>query len=262
MEYLKVFDTEAQYDAYVNSGEYVAPNVSLVTDETVKYNVQNHDYSKDYFTVKAITSGNFGFSKRGDSLKYRVNGGEWVISEGNVSNLPLVPDDEIEISFAPGNNDEIYGNILTFTGQFEVYGNIFSLMYGDNFANYNTLNTVFAGMFNGNTNIISAENLILPATTLIGRAYHSMFAQCSNLEKAPVLPAKTLEANCYNAMFVNCAKLNYIKCLATDISAANCTQYWLINVSPTGTFVKDANITNWPSGGDGIPSGWTVQDAE
>ena len=62
-------------------------------------------------------------------------------------------------------------------------------------------------------------------------------------------------------MFYNCTRLNYIKCLATDISATNCTQGWVSGVASTGTFVKNPNMTSWTTGVDGIPSGWTVQDA-
>jgi hypothetical protein len=64
-------------------------------------------------------------------------------------------------------------------------------------------------------------------------------------------------------MFYNCTNLNYIKCLATDISASNCTSNWVNGVAASGTFVKDPNITTstWETGANGIPSGWTVQDA-
>ena len=55
--------------------------------------------------------------------------------------------------------------------------------------------------------------------------------------------------------------MNYIKCLATDISANSCISNWVSGVSPTGTFVKSANMDSWPTGVSGIPSGWTVQTA-
>jgi hypothetical protein len=43
-------------------------------------------------------------------------------------------------------------------------------------------------------------------------------------------------------MFEDCFALNYIKCLAIDISASNCITDWLVDVGPTGTFVKDASL--------------------
>jgi hypothetical protein len=64
-------------------------------------------------------------------------------------------------------------------------------------------------------------------------------------------------------MFMGCTSLNYIKCLATDISAENCTSSWVHNVAASGTFVKPAD-TDWgeKGSGDGIPSGWTVENAQ
>lgn len=61
-------------------------------------------------------------------------------------------------------------------------------------------------------------------------------------------------------MFIGCYRLNYIKCLATDISAASATTEWVSGVSSTGTFVKPAEMTSWPTGANGIPSEWTVQN--
>jgi len=63
-------------------------------------------------------------------------------------------------------------------------------------------------------------------------------------------------------MFRGCTALNYIKCLATDISAVGCITSWLQDVSSTGTFVKNPNMTSWTTGLDGIPYNWTVVDAE
>ena len=100
----------------------------------------------------------------------------------------------------------------------------------------------------------------LPATTLATGCYVSMFYDCSSLTTAPALPATTLAKTCYQLMFYGCTSLNYIKCLATNISANNCTANWVGSVASTGTFVKDANMTGWTTGINGIPSGWTVED--
>ena len=88
-----------------------------------------------------------------------------------------------------------------------------------------------------------------------------MFNDCTSLTTAPELPATTLANQCYKYMFYKCSNLNYVKCLATDISATECTSAWLADVSSSGAFIKDANMTNWTSGSNGIPSGWTVQNA-
>jgi hypothetical protein len=89
-----------------------------------------------------------------------------------------------------------------------------------------------------------------------------MFQSCDSLITAPELPATTLDEGCYQFMFNRCTSLNYIKCLATDISAGKCTQYWVNEISGTGTFVKNPDMTSWTTGIRGIPSGWTIENAE
>ena len=116
----------------------------------------------------------------------------------------------------------------------------------------------YIGMFRGCTSLATAP--VLPATTLANECYSNMFSGCTSLTTAPELPAATLASNCYKYTFRDCTSLNSITCLATDKSATNCTYYWLYGVSPTGTFVKNVNAS-WTTGHDGIPNGWTVQDA-
>ena len=111
-------------------------------------------------------------------------------------------------------------------------------------------------MFAGCTSLTEAPEL--PATTLAQDCYNSMFDSCTSLVNAPELPAEILYSGCYSYMFYGCTSLKYIKCLATDISATNCTQGWVDGVAATGTFVKSLNMSEWTTGINGIPTGWTV----
>ena len=102
----------------------------------------------------------------------------------------------------------------------------------------------------------------LPATVLTQNCYVSMFKACMSLETAPDLPAETLAPDCYRSMFNNCPNLKNVKCLAVDISADSCVNDWLYGVASSGTFVKAAGMTLWPTNStSGIPNGWTVSDA-
>ena len=114
-------------------------------------------------------------------------------------------------------------------------------------------------MFRDCTSLTTAP--ALHAITLTPGCYNSMFYGCTSLTTAPELPAITLTPGCYNSMFYGCTKLNYIKMLATNISASNCLCNWVNRVSSTGTFIKNAAMTNLPTGSSGIPNGWTVQNA-
>ena len=117
----------------------------------------------------------------------------------------------------------------------------------------------YYSMFKDCTSLTQAP--ALPATTLASSCYYYMFLNCKSLRTAPVLPATKLTINCYRYMFQGCSNISFVKCLATDISATNCTQFWLNGVASTGSFYKHPNAT-WTTGTSGIPTGWTVKDAE
>lgn len=129
----------------------------------------------------------------------------------------------------------------------------------------------YRGMFNRCVSLASVPTNLLPATTLADGCYKYMFCSCANIVEAPILPAPTLVKDCYYYMFgydsamgIQDFKLAFITCLATDISATDALTNWVTwtnahsSVS-NGTFVKAAGAT-WPTGVNGIPSGWTVQD--
>ena len=124
-------------------------------------------------------------------------------------------------------------------------------------------NECYHSMFEGCTSLTTAPQL--PATTLAKNCYTNMFKNCTSLTTAPTLPATTLLSYCYSNMFEGCTSLNYIKMLGSDLGSSHitfkiCLNKWVINVAPTGTFVKhpDANLE---TGTSGIPSGWTVETA-
>ena len=117
----------------------------------------------------------------------------------------------------------------------------------------------YCDMFSGCTSLTTAP--ALPATTLADGCYLGMFLGCTSLRTSPVLPTKYLQySNCYNMMFSGCTSLNYITCLATYI-INNSTSNWVYGVASSGTFVKDANMTGWTIGVNGIPTNWTVVDS-
>ncbi len=115
----------------------------------------------------------------------------------------------------------------------------------------------YHGIFNGCEKLSKAPEL--PAKELEGGCYYEMFNECKSLTAAPLLPAENLQEYCYWKMFYGCTNLNSITCLAKDISETYCTGFWLVGTAENGTFTKVA-ATNWATGEDGIPTGWTVVD--
>lgn len=141
------------------------------------------------------------------------------------------------------------------------YWNMFqdctSLTSGPVLNSITTLGTAcFEEMFRGCTSLTEAPEL--PWTTLTTYCYNKMFYGCTSLKTAPDLPASTLTNYCYNEMFRDCSRLQSITCLATSgINSNNSTTNWVNGVSASGTFTA-ASGASWPSGNNGIPSGWTV----
>ena len=119
-------------------------------------------------------------------------------------------------------------------------------------------NACYVDMFEHCNSLTTAPEL--PATTTESWCYSHMFNGCTSLTTAPDLPATTLAQGCYNYMFYGCTSLNSVKCLATNISAQNCTTNWVDGVAASGTFTKATSMTDWTTGVNGIPSGWTVQN--
>ena len=167
-------------------------------------------YEEQYLTFEAIEDGTFSFSK--NNLQYSLDDGvTWQTLTAGTSTPNISAGNKIlwkQTGLTPASNLGIgtFGS----TKKFNVYGNIMSLYYGDEFIGQTDLTGkpyAFCKLFYGCSNLISAENLILQATTLSGYCYNFMFRYCSSLIKAPELPATLLENSCYTSMFLNCSSL-------------------------------------------------------
>ena len=217
-----------------------------------------HDYSKDYLTFEALEDTTFKFTR--NSLEYSVDDGNTWVNLPTDTNTPTVTSgDKIMFKQVNPTISSSYGiGSFSSTGKFNVSGNIMSLLYGDDFDGQISLsgkNNVFARLFY-NCKMISASNLILPATTLASGCYGYMFYGCTSLTTTPELPATTLADNCYSRMFYNCSKLNSITCYATTNITTTNLNNWVKGVSGTGTFTGDPS-SSWPTGDSGVPTGWS-----
>lgn len=263
----------------------------------------NNDYSKEYLTIESLEDNNViswmagGIGGGGITAKTisasTDDGVTWTAYTSSTGNGTTIATLNAGDKLIIKGENTAYGhnsiNKFGSTGQFNVYGNIMSMISGDSFDGATTLTEgmTFQGLFEVCTGLTSAEHLILPATTLVDTCYGNMFQGCTNLTTAPVLPATTLARYCYIWMFENCTSLtkapelpattlrnhcyyrmfqgctslNYVKCLATDISAIYCTDGWVYSVASSGTFVKASSMGDWTRGFSGIPTGWTVQNA-
>ena len=234
----------------------------------------NRDYSLEYFTVEALSSG--VVSLRGANfyqpteLWYRLNGGEWeqsvVEANGAVAEVNVVAGDIVEFKGAPVvaslNTVSYPSGMISTTASYKVYGNLKSLFIGSPTMQYDltgqlsTSGNIFQGFFQ-NTNLTDASNLVLlPLAT--NATYYRMFRYDTSLTGAPKLEDATLTASCYEQMFDGCSSLSTVTCLATDISASDSIYKWLNGTAASGTLHCASTMTSSWIPGTNIPSGWTV----
>ena len=263
--------------------------------------VSEHDYSLDYFTLEFLEAGTFKLKNiyndaesdedqdcddlyAGGIFYSLDNGTTWIKYEMEDTDNDEWPDLYPSINVNANDKvlfksirtvwstDSLYGFKILATADFNACGNIMSLIWGDNFIGQTSFNNgededdwgdnAFANLFVDNIHLINAENLILPATELYGYCYCAMFSGCTNLLTAPILPANELVHGCYQGMFYGCSSLTSITCLATIIpELEDCTREWVTGIASNGTFIKVASMTDWETGDNGIPSGWTVENA-
>lgn len=109
---------------------------------------------------------------------------------------------------------------------YTVYGNIMSLVSGDSFVSASTVTDYcFSSLFSGSDTLMSAKNLVLPATELATDCYYCMFRDCTSLTAAPELPATTLAPYCYSNMFNGCTSLTTAPELPVTTLSSGCYSY-------------------------------------
>ena len=180
------------------------------------------DYT-DYMTLSALGDGEITItipaainSSYATSLSYSKDKSTW--------NETLIDDTEQTISIPVTSGENVYlkgiakqlGKYNSFininaSADINASGNIMSLLYGDDYKDKVAFQAgseyTFNSLFSGNTHLINAKDLVLPATTAASTCYYYMFKGCTSLTNAPKLPATTLTNGCYRFMFQGCTSL-------------------------------------------------------
>ena len=136
----------------------------------------------------------------------------------------------------------LFCHYINCSSQFNVGGNMMSLLYGNTFTGEETTfpsrsTDNFNYLFYNSTTLVSAENLLLPATTLTQSCYNGLFQNCTSLTTAPALPATTLAVSCYERLFQNCTSLTTAPALPATTLAPTCYN---------GTFLNCTALTAAP----------------
>lgn len=189
--------------------------------------------------MEALTGGTVSISNpNGLTIEYKVENNDWESANSTTISIKANAKERVWFrglndSYATGNSEDGYKPTVfnCYNGEFYLYGNLMSLIYGDEYESKTTITGKYAffKLFFQNSNIINHPNLEieLPATTLSASCYRNMFYSCTKLTKAPKLPAKKLEEACYASMFCYCSSLKEAPVMAAEEMAyMSCT--WMM----------------------------------
>ena len=202
------------------------PNLSYIKDtQEIRHtpSAAGHDYSQDYLTFVMLEDGSI--SCWDDSIFFSADNGQtWATGTTNLH--------EGDRLLAKGNyigtSQSSYA-LFSINARCYIEGNIMSIYDATGFRTRTTFNNsedCLVWLFCSNSNLVSAENLILPVTSLNVGCYQNMFAECTNLTTAPkILPATTLAYGCYEQMFYGCTSLTAAPELPATTLAGNCYAY-------------------------------------
>lgn len=218
----------------INIGGVTVSKFYLGNDDNVKIYLgttklypQDTPVTKDYFTF-VVRDTDTQFKLSGNSVSYSLDSGTTWTSLASDTYSPTVSSGSTimwKMTSPTIDTDNGIGRFYTSGGTFDVEGNIMSLLYGDNFEGQTALqgDSQFRGLFDGNTSVINASGLTLPATAMTANCYRSMFGNCSNLESAPTeLPATSLAVACYRYMYAKTKVANAPSTLPATTLADNC----------------------------------------
>ena len=242
MKNIRKFETTAEMESAVLEDV----SVSYVNEENKVYTTPENggqsdsDYSAMYTTFEALEDGTFSFTKNGtgDDIQYSKDNGTTWTALASGKTVSVVTGDKVlwKSTITPSSSKGI--GTFSSSNNFNVCGNIMSLLYGDNFKGQTSLEDKqysFYKLFNGNGGLIDTSNLILSATTLADDCYFCMFLGCTSLIEAPELPATTLADYCYFGMFESCTNLTTAPELPATTLADSCYTTMFVNCTSLTT---------------------------
>ena len=246
-KYIKLFSSHSDYEDFVETNDFILPNVSRCDSEkNVHYTpvLSYQDYLQKYLTFVPEENTTFSFST--NNINYSLdNGTTWITLTAGQSTPTINAGNKI-IWKASGLTPTSSAGIGTFssTGKFEAYGNTMSLVYGDDFENNTTIsNYQFFKLFYNCVNLINVQNLILPAIIMKSNCYKQMFYGCTSIIYAPLLSASSLEGGCYEQMFFGCSSLKYVEITGSSSSFGTYSfASWLYNIQTDGILIKNPQL--------------------
>jgi len=287
-KHIKLFDTEAEYEAFKASEEYVEDHVSLTQDDhKVHYNHEGGGGGGGYYgsgtpvTLTFASAGRtviitfpvddidgYGVEFKSDSTEWTsltasmgANAGDTTKTYTQDSYSYTMPGDDLhfyirgKVKHSSGYG---YPNLKIESGAKSISGDYSTLVR--HLAGIPEAGSEFSAKMGGVIwfcgGVEDASSLELPATELSDSCYSNMFYGCTKLAAAPALPATTLASDCYEAMFEGCTSL----ATAPELPAATlpsgcytnmfegCTSMSAVKCLATSGMGVGAGTGNWLGG--------------
>lgn len=262
MRYIASYANDAAIQSAVDAGTLGHPYVALDDQlHKIDWDSKEQSYESQYLTIKALEDGTFYV--RSANVYHSKNGGSWETG----SSISLSNGDTVRFKHISTTTGETVGSFSGNTIQFNAYGNIESMEYGDDFVGQTSVKIdastrakgACSGLFKNCVGLMNVENIILPEIVK-GYSFTYIFQGCTSITTAPDILATSYKTTTQPLQYAfdGCSSLNYIKCMLSGKNISLNT--WVNGVSSTGTFVKASGAT-WSTGASGIPSGWTVINA-
>ena len=209
-------------DNVVRTGNIVFTNNSGITAEVIV--TQYPNYNDCYLSFEILYGGNIYWwsesSSNTKTIEYSKDGGStWTSITSSTAGTPISVSKGENVIFR-GNNTRYYENTYrtafrTDLGNtkaaFNIYGNILSLNYGDDFSNYNTVDdtegNTYRGLFFPCYGIVDASRLYLLRGTPPTSCCNSMFRGCTGMTAMPSLTNCGVSSGCYANAFYDCWNL-------------------------------------------------------
>ena len=172
---------------------------------------QTYDLNKSYFWVEFEEANGTisGLTNTYTDMYHSFDGSTWLTTPKTLSM------GDNTLVYFKNNSKKIPNLKIKFNSNAKIGGDMSSIV--------DMAENCCKDIFDGNTFITDASELILPWTTLANGCYGMMFQGCASLTTRPVvLPATTLTKECYRGMFKNCTSLTKAPELPATTLAERC----------------------------------------
>ena len=188
------------------------------------------DYYNQYFTTESetdnntitLTVGSSVTSNHMTSISYSYDKVNWtttvIDSTTQTISVTLNTGNKaywkgIGNALGSGYQNANYWSIFSATGNYKVYGNIASLLFGDSFIGQYTMPAGYSNgrnfqcLFREDTHLTDAKNLIIPFYNCSNNAMANTFYGCSNLLYGPELYFTSIGQYSLTSTFQNCTSM-------------------------------------------------------